>query len=186
MPKNKDQKPDITEDSSSEFSSEFRQFIKNVKPVKTDKILLKKRKLSTQRRIKEKVIYPEFQFSDFESANSVTAEEPILFARSGISQQTIRKLRQGKIPIDSELDLHGCTIEEAREKLITFLGYSSHNHLRCVQIIHGKGRHSEQPILKNKINNWLRQLEIVLAFCSARVFKGGTGALLVLLKRKRK
>ncbi|MEE9156926.1 MAG: Smr/MutS family protein, partial [Gammaproteobacteria bacterium] len=40
------------------------------------------------------------------------------------------------------------------------------------------------PVLKNKLNNWLRQRDEVLAFCSTRPVDGGTGAVYVLLKRR--
>ncbi|RMD71241.1 MAG: DNA mismatch repair protein MutS, partial [Gammaproteobacteria bacterium] len=55
---------------------------------------------------------------------------------------------------------------------------------RCVRIVHGKGRRSaRQPVLKQKVNGWLRARDEVLAFCSARPHHGGTGALYVLLRR---
>lgn len=38
------------------------------------------------------------------------------------------------------------------------------------------------PVLKQKVNLWLRQRQDVLAFCSALRRDGGTGALYVLLR----
>jgi DNA-nicking Smr family endonuclease len=54
-----------------------------------------------------------------------------------------------------------------------------------VRIIHGKGNTSlgKMPVLKGRVNSWLRQKNEVLAFCSARPNDGGTGAVYVLLKR---
>jgi DNA-nicking Smr family endonuclease len=53
--------------------------------------------------------------------------------------------------------------------------------------VHGKGNGSwqKQPVLKNKLNQWLRQRDEVLAFCSARPCDGGTGAIYVLLKKRK-
>jgi DNA-nicking Smr family endonuclease len=53
-----------------------------------------------------------------------------------------------------------------------------------VRVIHGKGLGSvnKEPVLKNKVRNWLAQKEEVLAFCQARAADGGSGALIVLLK----
>lgn len=84
------------------------------------------------------------------------------------------------------LDLHGLRVVEARLALAGFLAHAIRHRLRVVQIIHGKGYRSEdrQPILKQKINQWLRQRDEVLAFCSAPRFDGGTGAAYVLLSRK--
>ena len=54
-----------------------------------------------------------------------------------------------------------------------------------VRIVHGKGRGSGQrgPVLKQKVNRWLRQWDTVLAFVSTRQVHGGTGALYVLLRQ---
>ena len=54
----------------------------------------------------------------------------------------------------------------------------------CVRIVHGKGHRSDfGPVLKRMVDRLLRQLDDVLAFCSARQMDGGTGAVMVLLKR---
>jgi DNA-nicking Smr family endonuclease len=57
-------------------------------------------------------------------------------------------------------------------------------NLSCLRIIHGKGygSYQKQPVLKAKLNSWLRQHEHVQAFCSARASDGGTGAVYVLIK----
>ena len=35
---------------------------------------------------------------------------------------------------------------------------------------------------QRKVSHWLRQRDVVLAFCSARPVEGGTGAVYVLLR----
>jgi DNA-nicking Smr family endonuclease len=88
--------------------------------------------------------------------------------------------------VELELDLHGLTVSYAREMLLEFLRACRQRRVRCVQIVHGKGKSSDrQPILKHKLNLWLRQWEDVLAFCSARPRDGGTGAVYVLLRQAR-
>jgi len=56
--------------------------------------------------------------------------------------------------------------------------------LRCVRVIHGKGLGSinKEPVLKNKVRNWLTQKDEVIAFCQAKAADGGAGALIVLLR----
>jgi DNA-nicking Smr family endonuclease len=83
------------------------------------------------------------------------------------------------------LDLHGKTSAEAREFLGEFLLQCQHENVRHVLIIHGKGKDSAIPVLKNKLNNWLRQTEQVIAFCTATPRHGGSGALYLLLRRQR-
>lgn len=128
----------------------------------------------------------EDMFSDsLDPADMETGEE-LLFARNGLQHNVLRKLRRGQFSIGGELDLHGLRVEEAREALSHFLLHCRQQHKQCVRIIHGKGNrsHKQQPILKGKVNHWLRQRDEVLAFCSARPIDGGTGAIYLLLKRK--
>jgi len=122
--------------------------------------------------------------SDDYSPDIETGEE-LLFVRTGIQQRVLRKFRRGQYTIEAELDLHGCTASEARELVSQFLHNARINNKRCVRIIHGKGLSSlaKLPVLKVKVNSWLRQMDAVLAFCSARPNDGGTGAVYVLLKK---
>lgn len=117
--------------------------------------------------------------------------EPLLgdglwFARPGVQDATLRKLRRGYYSIGAELDLHGLRAEAARLALLEFIQTAHERRTRCVRIIHGKGYRSgpRGPVLKQKLNGWLRQRDDVLAFCSARIEDGGTGAVYVLLRNR--
>jgi DNA-nicking Smr family endonuclease len=88
--------------------------------------------------------------------------------------------------IEASLDLHGMVVTEARNALSHFLMECHRQGIRQVLIIHGKGRANPYPILKNKLNHWLRQADNVLAFCSVKASDGSSGALHVLLKRMHK
>jgi DNA-nicking Smr family endonuclease len=96
----------------------------------------------------------------------------------------VRKLRRGHWVIQSQLDLHGLRTDEARVALGEFLRGAVKRGMRCVRVIHGKGLGSvnKEPVLKNKVRNWLVQKDEILAFCQARAADGGAGALIVLLK----
>ena len=100
----------------------------------------------------------------------------------------MRKLRRGHWVIQDELDLHGFTVPDARELLVEFLALCARKGLRCVRIIHGKGLRSKnrQPVLKQKVANWLMRRDEILAFCQARPTEGGGGAVVVLLKGGRR
>ncbi|MCW8889457.1 MAG: Smr/MutS family protein [Sedimenticola sp.] len=127
----------------------------------------------------------EEQPDDFVDLSLETGEE-LEFIRPGIQNRLFQELRRGRLPPESMLDLHGLRVVEARKALAGFLAHAIRHRLRVVQIIHGKGSRSQdqQPVLKQKINQWLRQRDEVLAFCSAPRFDGGTGAAYVLLSRK--
>ena len=118
------------------------------------------------------------------AAATVTAEETLSFRRTGVREQTLRRLRRGNFPIDAEIDLHGQSQSRARDDLAEFLDHCRDAGHRCVRVIHGKGYRSgaRGPILKSAVNEWLRRNLHVLAFTSARPIDGGTGAVYVLLR----
>lgn len=105
------------------------------------------------------------------------------YAKPGVQDATVRKLRRGHYSVGAELDLHGLRSNAARIALVEFLQGAHRRHVRCVRIIHGKGYRSgpQGPVLKQKLGGWLRQRDDVIAFCSARPADGGTGAVYVLL-----
>ncbi len=121
---------------------------------------------------------------EFEPAELESGEE-LYYRREGVQQTVLRKLRRGQFQVGAALDLHGMTVTTAREALALFLRDVRREHQTCVRIIHGKGKGSRHrgPVLKQKVNHWLRQRDEVLAFCSARPVDGGSGALYVLLRR---
>lgn len=126
---------------------------------------------------------PSFHLSDWERFEPVDGEAFLSFARNGISNKILRNLSKGQYNTEATLDLHRMTVAQAREAVALFITESIAEKARVVLIIHGKGRPNQPPILKNKLNHWLREIEYVLAFCSASSTHGSRGALYVLLKR---
>jgi DNA-nicking Smr family endonuclease len=120
-------------------------------------------------------------FSDHEHLDEVGSEDPLQYAKAGVSPKTLRALRQGKVVIEAKMDLHGQTIDEARACLENFLDYAHHSRYKLVLVIHGKGLRGK-PVLKNRLNHWLRQSPLVLAFQSAKPSHGGRGAVYILIK----
>ena len=108
----------------------------------------------------------------------------IEFARPGLQRREIRRLRRGYHPVQDRLDLHGLFASEAERAVLEFVDRSRARGLRCVCIIHGKGRSSAKgrPVLKAVVDRWLRRCDGVLAFCPAPDNAGGTGAVHVLLR----
>ncbi len=53
-------------------------------------------------------------------------------------------------------------------------------------LVHGKSKRPDdaKPILKNLVNQRLREYSNVLAFCSATAKDGGSGAVYILLKNR--
>lgn len=172
---------------SEEDSELFRREIGNVRPLRHDKITLRRlpvKSISHQPQLEQRPLVHDMLSDDMDVGTLETSDE-MLFVRSGIQHGLLRKLRRGQFSTSGQLDLHGLTIPEARQALASFLHGSQIRGAQCVIIIHGKGYGSQhkQPILKNKVNSWLQQHSEVLAFCSAQPANGGTGAVYVLLRR---
>lgn len=124
------------------------------------------------------------QLSDMQALlNPVSGDAYLSFKNPTIQNKVFNELKQGKIRWYDAVDLHGSTIEEAREAVSTLINNARKNNEQSVKIVHGKGTDS---ILKTCVNGWLRQIPEVLAFCSAPAEQGGNGAVLVLLKKKEK
>lgn len=112
-------------------------------------------------------------------------ESALSFARNGVQPRVLQKLKQGLMPWQAAVDLHGCTVDQAREAVLALIHDARQANLQVVKVVHGKGVIKEQALLKTFVNGWLRQVPEVLAFVSALPRDGGTGALYVLLKRRR-
>ncbi len=101
----------------------------------------------------------------------------------------VKRLRRGEFPVQEDLDLHGFSQVEARRELDAFLLESSRRGLRCVRVIHGKGRNSPDglSVLRRRVPEWLTSganTRLVVAFVSAPLQAGGAGALHVLLRKR--
>lgn len=165
--------------------NEFRKLVSGARPLKQDRV--------APHRTRRRPI-PQQSLRDQRSVLASLLEEPdpeietgeeLSFARPGLQWSTLRKFRRGQYAVEAELDLHGRVVREAHLLIHAFLQDANLHGRRCVRIIHGKGRRSagQVPVLKSKVNAWLRRRDEVLAFCSARPADGGTGAVYVLLRR---
>jgi len=115
--------------------------------------------------------------------NTCEADTLLTFGRDRLAHRQFLRLKQGEIPLQARTDLHGFSIEAARDRLIYSLVENQQRGLRCVLIIHGKGgQHGPYSLLKSHVYHWLKQMPEVLAFHSAQPKHGGRGAVYVLLK----
>lgn len=174
MPK----KPDV----NKEDLQLFHEAVAGTKPLVEKKIRLAKK---NPKPISPPPVFADepLTFSHAEHLEDVSGEAFISYKQPSISHKVLRKLRKGQYNVDAILDLHGMSIDEASVAVSGFLKACLQKDIRCALIIHGKGMHSDKPILKNKLNHWLRELDMVLAFCSATKLHGSRGAIYILLKR---
>lgn len=115
----------------------------------------------------------------------VGAEDPLYWARDGVQDGQMRKLKLGQVSFEGSLDLHGMNVEKARDILWEFIAEANKLEIRCVRVTHGKAVRTDgkRPMIKSHVNTWLRQHNGVLGFTSCLPKHGGTGAIYVLLKR---
>jgi DNA-nicking Smr family endonuclease len=158
--------------------------MKGTKPLKQNKIRLTPPIKKTARSVRPSHEEDEtLHLNESLALDPVQSEEFIAFKQPAISNKILRNLRKGQYNVEAILDLHGMSVDQARTAVERFLQRCLHEKIRVALIIHGKGHHSQMPILKNKLNHWLRELNIILAFCSAAPGDGSRGAIYVLLKQ---
>ncbi|PVZ62965.1 DNA endonuclease SmrA [Pelagibaculum spongiae] len=114
----------------------------------------------------------------------VNPNDFLQFRRPGVQDRVYKKLRQGKFPIDSRLDLHRRSLEQARQDVWEFISDCVQSDLKVVLITHGKGdRGEQQAVIKSHVNHWLPMIDEVLAFHTAQRHHGGAGCMYLLLKK---
>jgi len=160
----------------------FSQAMQGVTTLSSDKVNLKKKPDN----IKKRPAVAKKNIADTLSDEFIPECEDFLeFMRPGIQKSYLKQIRNGKIAVEDQLDLHGYSRDDARTILLDFLDHAQQSSYKLVRIVHGKGYHSDdsQPVLKAMVNKWLQSIPEVLAFVSTMPRDGGTGAVYVLLKK---
>lgn len=122
---------------------------------------------------------------DFSLIPIIAPDDIASFKREGVQGAVFKRLRLGQYSIKMELDVHAYRLSQARDALLNYLLAAQDHGERCVMLIHGKG-HNSKPVaglLKSAVCHWLSQLDMVLAYHSAKTEQGGTGALYVMLTK---
>jgi DNA-nicking Smr family endonuclease len=167
---------------------EFRRALRDVEPLRPSRRVEPRRTPAApepkQTRRDERAALAESLRGPSSVDDAIDSGEELVFLREGLSRQTLRKLRRGHWVVQDELDLHGMNRVQAADAVAEFLRQCRARHIRCVRIVHGKGRGSvnREPVLKAKLRKWLVVRDEVLGFCQATAADGGSGAVLVLLK----
>ena len=121
-------------------------------------------------------------------ATDILPGDSLEYRREGVPATLLRRLRRGELRIEAEIDLHGMTEKEGIAALRAFLAEAALHDQHCLRVVHGKGLRSGDrgPVLKMAVFALLRRLDAVLAFTSAGLRAGGTGATLVLMELRRR
>jgi DNA-nicking Smr family endonuclease len=104
-----------------------------------------------------------------------------------LDRRTWQRLKRGQLSVERTLDLHGRTQDEAHRALGGFLAAAQAAGCRCVLVVTGKGVQGAGT-LRHMVPRWLNEganRQHIVAFCAAQARHGGSGALYVLLRRRR-
>ncbi|MCL1089424.1 DNA endonuclease SmrA [Shewanella profunda] len=122
---------------------------------------------------------------DLSAIPVIAPDDVVSFKREGVQGAVFKCLRLGQYPIKMELDVHAYRLSQARDAVLNYLLAAQTHGERCVMLIHGKGYQSKPfaGLLKSAVCYWLSQLDMVLAYHSAKTEQGGTGVLYVMLTK---
>jgi DNA-nicking Smr family endonuclease len=170
---------------SDEDAALFRDAVGKVRIIDDDREPVYRRRGKFHAKSRARDSAPDDQPAQTQPDAAPERDSAQLFVRPGLQNKHIRRLRRGQIPIEAEADLHGLRAHEAETHLKFFLSECRDEGLRCVRVIHGKGRGSQggRAVLKWEVDRWLRRHDGVVAFCTAQPRHGGSGAVYVLLER---
>lgn len=108
---------------------------------------------------------------------------------TGIDGHRADRLRRGKEGIEGRLDLHGMRQVEAHDALIGFVASAQRAGKKTLLVITGKGSFSNgDSVLRANVPLWLNEPPLrdkILAITPAHPRDGGSGALYIVLKRRR-
>jgi DNA-nicking Smr family endonuclease len=188
MPRRKNQ----WENSSSHKGADdegqlFRRAMADARPMRTDTVEPPRRRVrpvARFSRLDERQALRESLEAD-PHAMEIANGSALWYRHPSVNLKTMRRLARGGVSVQACVDLHGMNSDEAREALSRFIEQSMVRGYTCIRVVHGKGLGSghKGPVLKRKVDQWLRRWEPVLAFVSARQADGGTGAAYVLLRK---
>ena len=109
---------------------------------------------------------------------------PPIIQQKEIDSATLRRIKNGKIPIEAVCDLHGMSRHQAARRVKEFISRSVTSGHRLVLVITGKG----SGALKKELPHWLEDPVLqphILKTLPAPKNKGGDGATLIYLRRQR-
>jgi len=165
--------------------------MKNVRAIrqKSNRIRLKKdiRPLSHNPENAEDMLLQTIR-ADSKTINVTNMPEYMEGYQEGINPLIMEKLRNGDFAVQQVIDLHGLSIESARETFEYFLSEAIRHGLKCVKVIHGRGLKSKRdPTIKDYLKTWIVRAmhrKWVTAFSNAVMRDGGPGATYILLRNK--
>lgn len=169
----------------------FLDEMQDVKPLtQANKVQLQNKPQETlAQKLKREALEKQVALDDnglsVEYVSPVDPHDFITYKQDGIQDGVYKNLRLGKYEIDTRLTLKHLKFDDARLTIYSTLQECHERGIRCVLIDHGIGLNSKPfpAFMKSYVNQWLREMNMVIAFHTALKQHGGLGAVYVLLKK---
>jgi DNA-nicking Smr family endonuclease len=104
----------------------------------------------------------------------------------GIDKATWQRFRTGKLVATRRLDLHGMTAQRAFHALVSFLHAAHAEHIRCVEVVTGRGTGETGGVIRREFPHWLNLPQIrPLILGAAHPHALNPGSVRLILRRIR-
>lgn len=105
-------------------------------------------------------------------------------APGGLDKASWNKFRTGKMAAMRSLDLHGRTAQRAFHALQSFLHAAHADHVRCVEVITGRGAGEAGGVLRRELPLWLNLPALrPLVLAAGHPHASNIGAVRIMLRR---
>jgi len=105
---------------------------------------------------------------------------------AGVDTGTWQRFRGGKLATVRKLDLHGMTTQRAYHALLSFLRTAHADHVRCVEVVTGRGSGGETGTIRREFPIWLNLPEVrPLILAASHPHAANPGSVRLLLRRIR-
>lgn len=102
----------------------------------------------------------------------------------GLDNSSWNRFRSGKLAPMRTLDLHGRTAQRAFHALRHFLFAAHADHVRCVEVITGRGSGEQGGVIRRELPVWLNLPELrPLVLAAVHPHPANPGAVRLLLRR---
>jgi DNA-nicking Smr family endonuclease len=102
----------------------------------------------------------------------------------GLDNASWNKFRSGKLGVVRTIDLHGRTAQRAYHALHAFLIAAHADHVRCVEVITGRGSGETGGVIKRELPMWLNLPALrPLVLAATHPHPANPGSVRLLLRR---
>jgi DNA-nicking Smr family endonuclease len=177
--------------NSSVDDLSFFEEMNDVTPLaKNDKAnVLNKPKETLAQKLKREALIAEIERDDnglsVDKVEPVAPHDFIQYKQDGVQEGVYKNLRLGKYQIDTTLNITNMKFDEARLTLYKTIKECHERGIRTLLLQHGLGLNSKPfpAFMKSYVNEWLKQIDMVIAFHTAQKQHGGLASVYVLLKK---